>query len=176
MENFETVSVPVSAAVAGGSCGLSHVWFFVIPWTVAHNSPPSMGFSRQESWSRLPFPPPGESSRSRDRTCVSCISCIVRQIVYHETTWEFPVPELHQEDSFGKIHGSFRSVATLFWRDPRVSVASVRFLRKFSPKTGPSVTLLTMRKDWVFWHQESPRRIGLGCSFYQRAGSFTPSF
>ena len=32
---------------------LSHVWLFATPWTVA---PPSMGFSRQEYWSGLPFP------------------------------------------------------------------------------------------------------------------------
>ena len=38
------------------------------PWTVAHQAPPSMGFSRQEYWSGLPFPSPGESSRPRDRT------------------------------------------------------------------------------------------------------------
>ena len=31
---------------------LSHVWLFVTPWTVAHQAPPSMGFSRQEYWSR----------------------------------------------------------------------------------------------------------------------------
>ena len=35
---------------------LSLVWLFVIPWTVAYQAPPSMGFSRQEYWSRLPFP------------------------------------------------------------------------------------------------------------------------
>ena len=29
------------------------------PWTVAHQAPLSMGFSRQEYWSGLPFPPPG---------------------------------------------------------------------------------------------------------------------
>ena len=29
---------------------------FVTPWTVAHQAPLSMGFSRQESWSGLPFP------------------------------------------------------------------------------------------------------------------------
>ena len=28
------------------------------PWTVAHQAPLSMGFSRQEYWSGLPFPPP----------------------------------------------------------------------------------------------------------------------
>ena len=30
------------------------------PWTVAHQAPPSMGFSRQENWSWLPFPSPGD--------------------------------------------------------------------------------------------------------------------
>ena len=30
------------------------------PWTVAHQAPPSMGFSRQEFWSGLPFPSPGD--------------------------------------------------------------------------------------------------------------------
>ena len=29
-------------------------------WTVAHHAPPSMGFSRQEYWSGLPFPSPGD--------------------------------------------------------------------------------------------------------------------
>ena len=39
---------------------LSCVRLFVIPWTVAHQAPPSMGFSRQEYWSGLPFPSPGD--------------------------------------------------------------------------------------------------------------------
>ena len=38
-----------------------------------HQAPPSMGFSRQEYWSGLPFPSPGKSSRPRDRTQVSRI-------------------------------------------------------------------------------------------------------
>ena len=33
---------------------------FVTPWTVARQAPLSMGFSRQEYWSGLPFPPPGD--------------------------------------------------------------------------------------------------------------------
>ena len=37
---------------------LSHVRFFVTPWTVTCQAPLSMGFSRQEYWSGLPFPPP----------------------------------------------------------------------------------------------------------------------
>ena len=39
---------------------LSRVWFFVTPWTVAYQAPPSMGFSRQEHCNGLPFPSPGD--------------------------------------------------------------------------------------------------------------------
>ena len=39
---------------------LSCVWLFVTPWTVACQAPLSMGFSRQEYWSGLPCPPPGD--------------------------------------------------------------------------------------------------------------------
>ena len=39
---------------------LSHVRLFATPWTIAHQDPPSMGFSRQEYWSGLPFPSPGD--------------------------------------------------------------------------------------------------------------------
>ena len=53
---------------------LSRVRLFTTPWTVAHQAPPSMGFSRQEYWSGLPFPSPGESSRPRDQTQVSRIA------------------------------------------------------------------------------------------------------
>ena len=37
---------------------LSRVQLFATPWTVAYHTPPSMGFSRQEYWSRLTFPSP----------------------------------------------------------------------------------------------------------------------
>ena len=39
---------------------LSHVWLFSTPWTVTCQASLSMGFPRQEYWSRLPFPPPGD--------------------------------------------------------------------------------------------------------------------
>ena len=38
----------------------SHVRLFATPWTVACQTPLSMGFSRQEYWSGLPFPSPGD--------------------------------------------------------------------------------------------------------------------
>ena len=41
------------------------VRLFATPWTVAHQAPPPMGFSRQEYWSRLPFPSPGDLPNPR---------------------------------------------------------------------------------------------------------------
>ena len=38
----------------------SEVRLFVTPWTVAYQAPLSVGFSRQEYWTGLPFPSPGE--------------------------------------------------------------------------------------------------------------------
>ena len=39
---------------------LSIVQLFATPWTVAYQAPPSMEFFRQEYWSGLPFPSPGD--------------------------------------------------------------------------------------------------------------------
>ena len=60
---------------------LSRVWLSVTPWTVAHQAPPSMGFSRQEG--RVATPSSRTYSQPRDRTCISYISCIGRQILHH---------------------------------------------------------------------------------------------
>ena len=44
---------------------LSHAQLFATPWVVALQAPLSMGFSRQEYWSGLPFPPPGNLPNPR---------------------------------------------------------------------------------------------------------------
>ena len=53
---------------------LSRVHPFMTPWTVAHQAPLSMEFSRQEYWSGLPFPSSGDLPKPRDWTRVSCIT------------------------------------------------------------------------------------------------------
>ena len=40
----------------------SRVRLFAMPWTAAYQAPPSLGFSRQEHWSGLPFPSPVQES------------------------------------------------------------------------------------------------------------------
>ena len=58
---------------------LSHVRLSATPWTVAYQAPPSMGFSRQEYWSGVPFTSPGDcpypGNEPRSLHC--------RQILYH---------------------------------------------------------------------------------------------
>ena len=62
------------------ACVLSRfslVQLFVTPWTVAFQPPLSTAFSRQEYWSGLPLPPPGDlpdpGLEPRARTCVLCL-------------------------------------------------------------------------------------------------------
>ena len=59
---------------------LSHVWLFVTSWTVAHQ----VEFSRQDCWSRLPFPTPGGLPDLGMET----ICCNGRQTVYRCVTWQ----------------------------------------------------------------------------------------
>ena len=68
---------------------LSWVWFFATPWMVAHQAPLSMGFPRQEDWSGLPFPPPGDHPHPRTES-----SCTGRCILYHWATREAQDPVL----------------------------------------------------------------------------------
>ena len=63
-------------------CVLSHVQLFATLWTIAHQAPLSIEFSRQEYWSGLPFPPLGYFSQTRDPICVSWVFCIGRWILY----------------------------------------------------------------------------------------------
>ena len=57
---YVCVCVCVKVKVKSLSC----VSLFAVPWTVAYQAPPSMGFSRQEYWSGLPFPSPGDLPNS----------------------------------------------------------------------------------------------------------------
>ena len=68
---FDPGTEPISPALQADSLpsempgkvkvkSLSHVRLFAIPWTVAYQVPPPMGFSRQEYWSGLPFPSAGD--------------------------------------------------------------------------------------------------------------------
>ena len=60
IHTMECVRVCVCVCVCVRVCwSLSCFWLFVTPWTITHQAPLSIEFSRQEYWSGLPFPSPG---------------------------------------------------------------------------------------------------------------------
>ena len=61
---------------------LSHVQLFATPWTVVCQAPLSMGFSRQEYWSGLPYPPPGDLPNPGIEPTSLHVSYIDRQVLY----------------------------------------------------------------------------------------------
>ena len=64
----------------------------VTSWTVAHQTPLSMGFLRQEYWSGLPFPSPGDLPDPGSKpTSPALVSVLLpyRQILYQQATTDF---------------------------------------------------------------------------------------
>ena len=66
---YHGIQVPVCVL----SC-FSCAWLFLTLWTIAHQVPLSMGFSRQEYWSGLPCLVLAEFSQPRDQTHISCMA------------------------------------------------------------------------------------------------------
>ena len=64
----------------------SRVQVFATPWTLTHQAPLSMGFSRQEYWSGLPFLPPGHLPEPGLKS-TSHVSCIGRWVFTTSATW-----------------------------------------------------------------------------------------
>ena len=62
---------------------ISHIRLFVTPWTVAHQVPLSMGFSRQEHWSRLPCPLPGGLPDLVTESSAMSLA-LARWVLYHQ--------------------------------------------------------------------------------------------
>ena len=73
------------------SC-FSHVWLFVTLWTVARQAPLSIGFSRQEYWSGLLCPPPGDLSDPGIGSASLRSPALAGRFFTTSTTWEAQVP------------------------------------------------------------------------------------
>ena len=75
-------------------CHFSHAWIFANLWTIARQAPLSMGFSRQEYWSGLPFPPPGDLPDPGIEP-VSLISpALAGRFFITSATWEAQFPSV----------------------------------------------------------------------------------
>ena len=88
---------------------LSRVQLFVNLWTVAHQAPPSMEFSRQEYWSGLPFPSPGDLP---DPSLLHC-----RQTLYHLSHQGSPSKQLSR-DQIHKLDKN-QTICTQYNSDPQ---------------------------------------------------------
>ena len=64
-----------------GDTSLSRVQLFPTEWSVAHQAPLSMGFSRQAYWSGMPFLSPGDLLHSGIKS--SSASCVGRWVLSH---------------------------------------------------------------------------------------------
>jgi len=60
---------------------------FVSPWTVTPQTPVSVGVSRQECWSGLPFPPPGDLPDSGTEPVSLLSSALAARFFTSSTTW-----------------------------------------------------------------------------------------
>ena len=67
---------------------LSHVWFFVTPWTVTHQAPLSVGLSRQGYWSELPFPSLGNNNHTLKNLLTASLGALLSPFCGHRS-WLF---------------------------------------------------------------------------------------
>ena len=96
---------------------LSRVRLFATPWTIAHQAPLSMGFSRQEYWSGLPVPSPSYSHRSPQKE--NWDLWLGRKTVEIFRQW-LGYRKVFPDDTEGKICLPFQEmwVPSLGWEDP----------------------------------------------------------
>ena len=71
------------------SC-FSRVWLFATPWTVAHQAPLSIGFSRQEYQSGLPCPTPGDLPNPGTEPTSLMSPALAGGFLTTSTIWEAP--------------------------------------------------------------------------------------
>ena len=90
---------------------LSRVWLFATPWTVVYQAPPSMGFSRQEYWSGLPFPSPGDLPDPGIEPWCSLVAQMAKSLPAMEKT---QVWSLGREDLLEKKMATHSSVLFFF--------------------------------------------------------------
>ena len=71
-------------------CHFSHVWLFATLWTIGHQAPLSMGFSRQEYWGVLPCLPPGNLLNLGTEPASLMFYALAAGFFTSSATWEAP--------------------------------------------------------------------------------------
>ena len=99
---FFTTETPVCVCVCVLS-RLSRVQLFATPWTVACHAPLSMGFSRQEYWSGVPFPSPGDLHHPGMEPVSLTSPALAGRFFTTSATWEVLTPGKPSNFFFGCV-------------------------------------------------------------------------
>ena len=106
-------------------CHFSHAQLCVTLWTVAHQAPLSMGFSREEYWSGLPCPPPGDLPDPGIEPVSLASPALAGGFFTTSTTWETPIIYIHVYNDLllhGKLPQNFCSWNSKHLLSPFLSV------------------------------------------------------
>ena len=150
------------------ACVLSHfsrVWFFATPWTVTLQAPLSMGFTRQEYWSGLLCPSPGDLPNAGIEPESLTLPPLAGRFFTTSTTWEAQFSEYYLFK-----HVSSKAVTLLvFNRDMQSILAFSKTLLWYVAE--PEVrwwqrTLETARKQPPWAHQSWQQRNSLPVSHW----------
>ena len=121
----------------------SHVQLFVTPWTVACQAPLSMGFSRQEYWSGLPCPPPGDLPDPGIEPVPIMSPALAGRFFTTSATWEAPLPRASDANDLICV---FTHVSVLDFPGGSDSKASVYQCGR--PGFDPWVGKIPWRRKW----------------------------
>ena len=146
------VCVCVCARVRARAWALTLIWLFATPWTVAHQVPLSMEFSRQEYWSGLPFPPPGDFSGPTQvsNPCLLHLLCLLH---LHVDFFTAAPPGKLQGLLRGQIYNQFLNMS-----DELFGALSISLCRSPSPAfwSFQASSFLYQKVRWASYFQIHP--------------------
>ena len=132
---------------------ISRVWLCATPETAAHQAPPSLGFSRQEHWSGLPFPSPNERAVPlKEGGSTLCRNA-------HSVLLYIPLPFFFIVTKKTDFQLDLRSLILfiLYWGIAELqSCVSIRYAAKWSSYT----YIQSLSRVWLF---VTPRTVACQC-------------
>ena len=139
----------------------SCVRLFLTPWTVAHQAPLSMGFSRQERWSEFPCPPlarwvPEPKNKGKE-------NIYIYYTKIHQTVLGLHVIE--KKITQFKNHYTIRSSIEAFWKNRRTAKRN-KILEAYRTVDGKNIKLLF--KDLTFPGCTRGKEPACQCRRYKR--------
>ena len=142
------------------------------PWTAASQAPLSLGFSKQEYWSGLPFPAPGYSASACNSVLASAPSAGQSAYYPKSSPWEFdsrehsfqvgrpPRPSLYKTPEFPRPGSSIflvRKPSQANWGKRPGSIGLLSPLHKHIPNSGPRPTWEDSAFSHCHWDSLFPK-------------------